>query len=355
MKIAFTADVHLTTMAKHPQRFKALGDIFQQCGKKQVQLLIIAGDLFDQRMANYADFEQLYKESHPDGLTTILIPGNHDPQLQKSAIAGEGLLVYSEPTLRPLNDSRQILFLPYQGHQSMGEGIAPFADQLTFQRWILVSHGDWTAGLKSPNPYERGVYMPLTAPDLERYQPELVFLGHIHKPQEDGKVFYPGSPCPLNITETGPRRFLILDTTEGQVTSHQVNSPLVYFDENFLVIPGENELTRLDSELQTRIKAWHLPDGWENRVQVRISIAGSSSASRDKILSLVKDRFAPFSYYEDQPPSLDQLVFSLDKDKAEIASQIEQWVDTLEWEGGPDQPDKSMILQQALDHIYQTS
>ena len=354
MKIAITADNHLTTRAKHPHRFQALRDIYRQCAELGIQLLIIAGDLFDQSMVNYADFEKLYRESRPEGLTTIIVPGNHDPKLQKKALAGEGLLVYSEPTLQPLNDSRQILFLPYRDQQSMGEGIAPFAGRLNDQRWILVSHGDWGAGQRSPDPYERGVYMPLTTPDLERYQPELVFLGHIHLPQDHGQVYYPGSPCPLDITETGLRRFLLLDTQKGEVLSQTVNSSLLYFDESFLVIPGKNELENLQTDLQNRIKSWNLPQGWEDRVQVRVKIYGSSSTSRGEIQALVESSFKPFNAYQGQPPSLDELVFSLDEDKAEIATQVKRWVDAQDWEPGPKSPGKSEILQEALRLIYQS-
>lgn len=353
MKIAITADTHLTTMAKNPQRFQALADIYRQCGERQVQLLIIAGDLFDQSMANYADFEELYLKSRPDDLTTIIIPGNHDHMLQKDALAGEGLFVYSEPTLRPLNDSRQLLFLPYQNHQSMGEGIAPFADSLLHQRWILVSHGDWSSSVNTLDPYERGVYMPLTRPDIKLYQPELVFLGHIHCAQNDGIVYYPGSPCPLDITETGTREFIILDTQRGEVSSHLVNSPLVYFDESFLIIPGSNELEWLQDEIHKRINTWNLPAGWEDRVQVRVQVYGSASTSRDEIKGVIERNFAPYKFYKDQPPALDQLIFSLDEDKAEIASQIQEWVQALEWDPGPDKPNKTQILQEALKIIYQ--
>jgi DNA repair exonuclease SbcCD nuclease subunit len=353
LKIAFTADNHLTTLARHPQRFQALGDIFQQCGKLQVQLLVIAGDLFDQALANYADFEKLYRETRPRDLKTIIIPGNHDPTLQGKDLAGDGLVVYHQPTLQPLNDSRQMLFLPYLGHQSMGEGIAPFAEALTDQRWILVSHGDYTAGQQPPDPYEPGVYMPLTRPDLAHYQPELVFLGHIHRPQREGIVHYPGSPCPVDITETGTRRFLILDTQQGEVTSHPVNSSLVYFDESFLIIPGENELEGLRTEIENRIQAWDLPPGWESQTQVRVRIYGSATSSRSDILALAEECFAPYAYYQDQPPALDQLLLSLDEDKAEIAAQMQAWVNALDWKATQTHPDKTHILQEALRIIYQ--
>ena len=353
MKIAITADNHLTTLAKNPERFQALGNIYQQCGEQGIQLLIIAGDLFDQSLANYADFEELYQQSRPKDLTTIIIPGNHDETLCQGALAGDGVMVVSEPELKPLNDSRLILFLPFQDHHSMGEGIAPFAESLKGKRWILIGHGDWFGGHKAPDPYESGVYMPLTQPDLKRYQPELAFLGHIHLPQNDGKVYYPGSPCPLNITETGLRRFLILDTKQGEVSSHLVSSPLVNFDEQFLVIPGPNELPSLKSAFQNRIDGWELPPGWEDRVQVRVRIIGSSATSREEIRSAAAEIFAHFRFYQDQPPAMDDLVFSLDEDRAEITAQLQDWVDNLAWEPNPHQPDKTQILQEAIKIIYQ--
>ena len=235
----------------------------------------------------------------------------------------------------------------------MGEGIVPFADALQDQRWILISHGDWTGGLKTPNPYEAGVYMPLTRPDLKRYQPERAFLGHIHLPQDDGVVFYPGSPCPLNITETGSRRFLILDTATGKVKSLPVDSPTLYYQESFLVTPVEDELKLLKAAIQERIKSWDLPQGWEDRVQVRLEVYGSSLADRNEVLKTLQSGFKAFRFYQDQQPSLGKLLFSRDQDRAEITSQLRDWVEAMEWPQDPDLPDKKQILQEAINIIYQ--
>jgi len=253
MKIAFTADCHLTT----------------QCKDNDVQLLVIAGDLFDKDLPNFAEFEELYRSSRTGDMATVIIPGNHDQQLSHKALLGEGLRVFSEPTLQLLNDSRKILFLPYQENKTMGELIAPFAEELQGQRWVFVSHGDWTAGLNTPDPYEKGLYLPLTRTDLEIYQPELVFLGHIHLAQSDHNLYYPGSPCPLDISETGLRRFLILDTDRGEVKPYLVDSPLLYFDERFILLPSENGLDQLLIEINTRIKSWDLPKDWKNKTQDR--------------------------------------------------------------------------------------
>jgi len=352
MKIAITADCHLTTQSKHPERFQALANIIKQCEENDVKLLVIAGDLFDKNMPNYAEFEELIQSNRKGELTTVIIPGNHDQRLIPGALLGESLLVYSEPTLQPLNDSRKILFLPYQENITMGELIAPFANKLKDQRWILVSHGDWTAGRNTPDPYEKGLYLPLTRTDLELYKPELVFLGHIHLAQQDQNLYYPGSPCPLDISETGLRQFSILDTDRGEVTSHLVDSPLIYFDERFIMLPSENGLDLLLEEISRRIDSWDLPPDWNKKVQLRVEISGASSFDRKKILTSVKKAFAGFSYYKDKVPQLSELIYNIDPDRIEISNQVKTWIEDLDWKADQNSPSKMQILDQALKIIH---
>ncbi len=62
MKIAFTADVHLTSRKIHPERFKALDTILTQMKKEGCTILIVAGDLFDKDLRNYAEFDAICKK-----------------------------------------------------------------------------------------------------------------------------------------------------------------------------------------------------------------------------------------------------------------------------------------------------
>lgn len=64
------------------------------------------------------------------------------------------------------------------------------------KRWILVEHGDWSEGVRAPNPSEPGVYMPLTKKDLPAYKPGKVLLGNVHLSLDLELVHYPGSPTP---------------------------------------------------------------------------------------------------------------------------------------------------------------
>lgn len=234
----------------------------------------------------------------------------------------------------------------------MGENIAPFSEELKNQRWILVSHGDWSASRNTLNPYEKGLYMPLTNTDLDLYNPELVLLGHIHLAQQVNNISYPGSPCPLNISETGLRKFLILDTDKGTITPHIVDSPLLYFDEKFIMLPVENGLDLLRADIDQRITAWQLPDKWKERAQIRVEISGTSSIPRETVLKEVSSAFKDFPYYQGSGPDLTNLVYSSDPDQIEISNLIKTWIDELDWTSSTDLPTKDQILEQALKVIH---
>jgi DNA repair exonuclease SbcCD nuclease subunit len=350
MRIAVTADLHLTTRKAHPERFAALEDILRQCGEFGADRLIIAGDLFDISRQNFTDFEKAYKAAHPAGLPVSVIPGNHDPELSAGALAVEGLEVVSAPTALPAGGDFQLLLVPYRAGTQMGEHLPPFKDHLTPGRWALVSHGDWSGGLRSTSMDEPGVYMPLTRGDLTAYRPAAALLGHIHAPYDGPPVYYPGSPTPLDVSETGLRRFLVFDTETLAVTSRRVDSPRVYFNETMVMLPVDDESAYLREQLQRRVAGWGLPKGWEDRVHVRLRIVGYS-ADRTAVEAAAREALSAFTLLDDGP-DLSELNHTLDPDRIEIARQVKAWIERLEWKWTPEEPTRDDILREALAVIY---
>ena len=58
---------------------------------------------------------------------------------------------------------------------------------------------------------------------------------------ELGKTFYVGSPCGLDINETGKRSFLILDTNNLNIIPKTVDTDYIFFNETLIALPTENE------------------------------------------------------------------------------------------------------------------
>ncbi len=90
------------------------------------------------------------------------------------------------------------------------------------------------------NPLEPGIYMPLSDTDIERYRPVKVILGHIHKITDTEKIHYPGSPTPLDINETGKRRYIHFDTDKMEVKSVGSESLVIYQSEEIVLFPADD-------------------------------------------------------------------------------------------------------------------
>lgn len=144
---------------------------------------------------------------------------------------------------------------------------------------VLISHGDYITSGYEINPYEKGFYMPLSPTTVEKFKFSKVFLGHIHKPIEIGKIYYPGSPSPVDITETGKRSFIIFDTQTLEVSREYVETSWIYFDETILTYPVDDEIQRIKEKLSSMIENWLLTNDEIKKVVLRLKVRGYT---RDK-------------------------------------------------------------------------
>jgi predicted phosphodiesterase len=351
VRLAITADNHLDQIQNSPERYETFKRILKTCAHQKINLLIIAGDLFERSLANYHDFEELVNQHRPPDTKVVIIPGNHDPDLNETQIAARSIRVYSEPALLPINDDWMMLLVPYQNNKNMGQVIAQFSTDLKDKRWILISHGDYTQISLEQSRYEHGTYFPLTRSDLRRYQPTHTFLGHLHQPQTADSVIYPGSPCPLDRTETGRRRFVIMDTATNLVTSEPLNSPFVYFQETFLLLPGKNQEEKLHNQIQNRIQTWDLPTDRDFDIRPRIQVRGYTS-NRPSIVNILTAGFSKYHFNPDTDLDLSDLYNQSDPDRNYITGQFRTWLQSQIWLDDSELPPHDDIMFEALKLIY---
>jgi hypothetical protein len=352
MKIAFTADCHLTTKEDHPERYQAFENILDQCVKRKINCLVVTGDLFDKGMTNYADFEKVCGKKKYQTLQIQIVPGNHDPGLVDGHFSSKNVHVISEPKMLDfISDEIPILSIPYRADRTMGECIEPFREHLQPRRWILAGHGDYSSGLTIKNPYEQGVYMPLTSQDVDRYQPLHCFLGHIHIPSSLDRVHYPGSPCGMNINETGLRYFLIYDSNLDNIEPIMVETPVVFFNERLLMLPVEDERIYIKDRINSRIEAWDLPPGWDDKVRVRVQVAGYCQDIR-ALEGNIRKVFSKYTFNSDEDPDLSEVYLSVDLERQHIARQVQDRLPELGWPSGEDEPNRDQIMLAALRTIY---
>ena len=349
MKLAITADLHLGTRAAYPERYDALQDVLQKCKQNNVQILIIAGDLFDKDTNNPSPFEQEVAKAQCTGMEIIILPGNHDPNLSQSQFANPAIRVLQSGSwLNSQGISKRIFLLPYTTGTSMGTELAKHV-QISDTPFVLISHGDWLGGTQAPNLLEPGSYMPLRSADVRRYRPEKVFLGHIHIPSPIGQVMYTGSPCPLDITETGARSFLIYDAENGDVKRIPVDSGVLNFIHKIAIIPGDDEIQTALARLSSFIDSQMLPAGVISGVNFRLILTGTCRNKQELVKRLRADlEGRGFRSTETLPDAL-----SASNDPV-LESLAEKVLGLIEQQGinHPDYPSKTDVAAAALHILY---
>ena len=347
MKFAITADTHLTTFEKNPERYNALRDIFSQSEELSVDAVVICGDLFDKDFNNYSDFEKL-ANSFPQ-LSIWILPGNHDTALSRRSLVGKNIRIFEQPTV--LTGDISTLFLPYQRETTMGEVIASQMKHLEPGKWVLFGHGDWLEGQRKPNPYEPGTYMSLTRKDLESYRPVKTFLGHIHD-RSDGLVYYPGSPCGLDITETGIRSFLVFDSQTLQLERKPVHTDVIYQIMNLLILPVEDETSYLESMVSKEIDRWNLTDDDLSKVIIRAKVQGYTK-DKATLNSNLTRLLGKFVFYKDEQPDLSKVSSTVDLNRIKIAEKVKETIDKLQLSDSTDEPEKDQVMFESLKLIFE--
>lgn len=347
MKIAITADVHLHSKEVYSERYNAILNILYQMITENIKILVIAGDLFDAESQNYSEFDELCKLKKYSDIEFYIIPGNHDLGIKSKYFTANNVQVFNKPEILQLGEPPfDFFFLPYVLDKSMGEIIAEYENDLRDQ-WVLISHGDYLSGIRIPNPYEPGIYMPLSRTDIELFNPIKVILGHIHKKMEIGRVYYVGSPCGLNINETGKRSFLILDTNNLKIVAKTIDTDYIFFNETLIALPTTNEFDYIKDKISDMIKKWEINESDIPKVRIRLKVKGYTS-DKKQLLSVIKDSFTNFAFYKDEEPDLTEVSIFDDPERIQIVEKVKDEIEKLELDD--EITKKEDILEQGL-HI----
>lgn len=222
VKVLHMADMHLewpfASMAVDGHRGRArreeLKEVFASIVDlalaEQVQLFLIAGDLFEQShltLPTVRFLEQQFRRL--EGTRVFISPGNHDPLLKESYYRS-----YPWPdNVHIFGPAVERVDLDEMGVSVYGWG---------FGSWEVDSYQ--LGGLRVADPQRinlvvvhggEGRYHPFRPGDLAAIGADYIALGHIHKPsvlyEVDGRVIapYPGSPEALSFGEPGSHGVIV--------------------------------------------------------------------------------------------------------------------------------------------------
>lgn len=279
-RILHTSDLHLS--AENSERLDGLDHLLQLAARRDVDLMTVAGDLFD----STEDAEALrpdLREKFSDRPHQILtIPGNHDHD------AFEGDLYFG-------SDFRALLDDPFEEHQVGGARIVgvpyspTFSEELRLslsQRGphdgpeVLLLHASLEAPFEDRHAGdEQTRYCPVTESGMDALGFDYVLAGHYHNVHEvrlpSGAIFlYPGTPTSVARDETGTRKAFLVDTDEERVKT--VELATFHYDRLELTVRPGRERQVLD-----RVRDW-AEQRSEEQIEAEIVVDGHTEQSEDR-------------------------------------------------------------------------
>ena len=256
MRILHTSDWHLGKrlfkLDRTPEHEKFLEWLLQTIIEKQIDLLLIAGDIFDTPTPPHQSLEMFYNFLHSlstqTATETLIIAGNHDSGLLLEApskiLAPHRVKVWgklsSDPNdhwkrLEIRGETLDICALPFFRSYELlpnGEGDALkelkryLLKEKSVPQLLMLHH---LAGVFEA----AGSEQVITLSGLDSIPTEVldgfdyVALGHIHKPQKISKnAFYSGSPIPMRFSEVHPKTLMYLEVKDGHFDIDKIEIPL---------------------------------------------------------------------------------------------------------------------------------
>ena len=228
----------------------ALEQVKNICKEEKVEILLIAGDIFDKRNPDFESQEiilEFLTEINSFGMHTLLIAGNHDSydfmRIYKNLRKLANIHVFDRPkrdimeaifeykdvriACLPYPDERVLTGLEENKERNYVESIARYMKALAkevegAEYKILMAHlmldkaqiaGSELYSSLLPKYAVRADSIPETF--------DYVALGHIHKHQriEEAvpKVYYSGSPYQIDFSEKNPKKFANLLSLENGI------------------------------------------------------------------------------------------------------------------------------------------
>lgn len=232
IKILHTADLHLDApfsgctpserAARRNEQRQVLRDICDICKEEKINLLLIAGDLFDSDFvrADTSAFIAKCFEEIPDTYVFIA-PGNHDPYYERSPYRAAkfpgNVHIFMEQTLSHFDIpslNTTVYGFGFEKRSIAGNPIDGLRVRDDTKINILLCHGDLDDAASE--------YFNIKSEDLEGSFLNYAALGHIHKAGEFmrlGKTTCAYSGCPLGrgFDEFGEKGVIVGEIGVGNV------------------------------------------------------------------------------------------------------------------------------------------
>jgi len=301
-RILHTADLHLA--ADRPERWNALEVLVRTARDRDVDALLVAGDLLD-RAGDHAALRARVREALEElDAPTVILPGNHD--LEAYAPGQDWgrrtrLLLRAPVQATEVGDLR-LVGVPFPEEPASFRSVRRrVARELEDGGPALLAMHGTLIDADAPHIQdesredEPGDYFPVRTGALRGIGALYVALGHYHQHdlRRTGRtpVAYAGSPTPVGSHARGPRSAVLVEVPDGgeEARVERVRLPVPYRDEI------EQWLTPFDEEEGLAALEEALERAGDGECAMRITVDGIlADLSEDELrerLDGIRDRF----------------------------------------------------------------
>lgn len=288
MKILHTGDIHLdspfaglppeTAKKRRAELRATFSDMIAYARTQSIDLLLIAGDLFDKNYVTRDTIALLRQEFSTLDCPVVISPGNHDP--------AEGKSIWTKKDVFPENvfifQSTQLssFFFEKLGCRVYGYAFGESSlrtcplDGKTVENPaeinILCAHGDTTSPIST--------YAPLPAGILEKFGADYCALGHFHNPDNaTASLTVPGAYCGCpegrDFGETGVKGAMLVTLDKEHLQLERIRFCRKIYEECTLNIDGAAE----QADILSAVRALIQNAGFGTDVLLRITLQGSIS------------------------------------------------------------------------------
>lgn len=257
MKFLHFADLHLDTKfdslnqidglpeKRRLEQRKALRKIINYIKENDIELLLISGDLYEQKYIRKSSIEYINNLFKEIPATKVFIsPGNHDPYIANSFYSSfnwnENVYIFKDKIEKVQYKNVNIYGYGFTDYYCKESGIEDIKIKNPEDINILITHGSIDGGTE-----EYREYNPLRENKLKKIGFDYIALGHIHKPyykEEKGqRIVYPGSLISLRFDELGEHGAIV-----GDISKEQINLEFISID-NRNFIEKEVDITEFNS------------------------------------------------------------------------------------------------------------
>lgn len=254
MKFVHIADIHfdrpfvnlsdrdtLGDLRRLAQR-KAFKKVIEYIKENDISYLFISGDLYEHKYVKQSTIEYINNLCKEIPNTQILIaPGNHDPYLKHSYYStfqwNDNIKIFSSKIEKIEGQDVDIYGYGFDDFYCTDSKIEQLEIENPDRINILVSHGTIDGSSLGEKQYN-----PMSRKKLEEKGFDYIALGHIHKPDYQTKMVYPGSMISRGFDELGEHGMIV-----GEIQKGKIDLEFVPLDEDeFKEI--EIEITNIDSK-----------------------------------------------------------------------------------------------------------